>query len=206
MALLRTPELLPLLLQTLQELGWLMSAVIARERFLNDASAAFEDVSGSLADCLRHDVLSLQKFAGNSAGRSGNRSCPVCGSVRVEQREVAIQKRAAQKSDQRLTVQKCQVCKRSTKKRTKLVFEKQPEKQVCENLDTPVKLNSKTMTLSSRDSHSPSSQPAIKSSSKKRAKERRDREGLKSILDKSKSTTNGPGSFSLMDFMSGGPK
>lgn len=181
------------------------SAVNTRERFLQDAAASLPGSDASSADYLRRNALSIRALRDGTCQPAPSACCSACGSLEIESRHVELKNKQMNPSGanlatkigaeaQRLYIRKCRKCSRSTKHPVTAAGTK-PGKQIAEidangdeakTTDTPV--------LAPRP-------PSAKSSSKKRAKERKDREGLKAVMAKPKDKSSAAG-FSLMDFMS----
>lgn len=178
--------------------------VLPRERFLQRAAELISDASPNIADQYRHDASLIRGFKESVSRPVHNGSCPVCGSLRVVSRHAEVKRRwpmrnvahnVVERSSEasRLHIRKCQRCSRSVKS---------PVKVSASVASTSIPSIPATKEASTRDK--PFNEPvtaSTKPSSKKRAKERKDREGLKALLDKSKAKSSGSG-FSLMDFMS----
>ena len=181
--------------------------VSARSRYLSAAADLLQSDSITCADNYRQSAVLLQKLSGSSSIKSVSQSCPTCGSVKVEAREVVARKKVRQPSartpalaeteaEHKLLLRKCQKCLRTTKRE----FARKPM--------TPVARPTQT-TVTRVEAIAKAATPPLASakvSSKKRAKERRDREGLRAMLDKNKTTAQTQSSLGLLDFMSGVPK
>lgn len=194
----------------------IVAVIGARERFLNDASVILSGSCGALSDNLRLDAQALRGYGGSTTPRSRAQCCLACGSQNLQEREVVSSNREVSKTvslisdtkqepGQTLLILKCQICKRTTKRRVKAPSRQATTpKQRFENSESDHRIAAFTESASSA---APSlAGTGAKSSSKKRAKQRKDREGLKAMLDKNKTSTNTLSGFSLMDFMSGAPK
>lgn len=183
-------------------------AYSAREKFLSRAAGLLHESDQPLADRCRHNCLSLQTLGGTSTPKASEGSCPACGCLDIEEREVFIRqatkcppdKTAAPTTSQpkhKLVLRVCRRCSRTVKQRLAI--------NTTKRLVPGPSLS--TLPVQERQGATITSvSQAAKISSKKRAKERKEKEGLKAMLDKNRESAKAPSSFSLMDFMSGAPK
>lgn len=178
-------------------------ATAARERFLSQASVSLQDSTFSLAQQLRLSLISLQDTTGGANRAKSSECCPVCGSLNVNLQTVKVLKTkrnshsppdiATKRETSRVDIYKCQTCFRSRK-----VPAKEPK---------PVPIQRSNVTVSDtsvgeRDVSKDRDSKVQKTSSKKRAKERKEREGLQALLSKKPDNARPTNSFDLMDFMS----
>lgn len=177
-------------------------ATTAREGFLSEASVSLQDSAPSLSQQLRLASLSLQNLSGVAIRSDSERYCPTCGSLDIDSKTVEVRrtKKNTQNSSTTLrtpesssiVIYKCRVCSRSKKV------------PVQETGPTPVqklKAPNSDVQLSDQDANKERDSKVQKTSSKKRAKERKDREGLQALLSKKPDSTRPTNSFDLMDFM-----
>lgn len=179
---------------------------IIRQRFLEQASESLQERSFSSADVCRHDAILLHRQGNASKSKSVRHCCPACGSLSIEEKHVPAMRKGASKpgkpadgAEQFVLLRKCRICSRTAKilKSPSSEPKSQPPTMrlsTTEDISTAVKGDATTENAS-----------GARTSSKKRAKERRNREGLRAMLDKNQNAAKSPG-FSLMDFMSGTPK
>jgi len=182
------------------------SAINVRECFLNDVASLLSVPSPSSADHLRQDATVIRALRDDSSQPSHSDSCPVCGSsdIELQHREVGSQPRGSSAGDpitemtvrtQILHIRKCRQCSRSVKRIV--------TKVIADIKQTDEASTERGISWTTSEPSSASQLPSAKSSSKKRAKERKDREGLKAMMSKSKDNSKSSASgFSLMDFMS----
>jgi len=182
------------------------NAVNVRERFLQDAAASLSGPGSTSAEHLRRNALLIQALKDGASQPTSSDICPACGSMDIESREVKIKSKRKPSSRggpattteaavQKLHVRKCRKCSRSVKRAVETAVPS-PRKRTAEvqaEEEQP-----RTIDISSVHPQLPST----KASSKRRAKERKDREGLKAMMAKSKDKSDHASGFSLMDFMS----
>lgn len=175
----------------------------SRERFLAQATVSLRDSSPSSARQLMISLTHLQYLNGNVNQSNTSRSCPACGSVNIETRTVEVARKskdgpqklstsATGSQASELIISKCQTCSRARKVPLTTKKMKPLQEQGTESSDVSAN--------ESRSVREPDSK-VQKTSSKKRAKERKDRQGLQSLLGKRKDDTNSSNTFDLMDFM-----
>lgn len=175
-----------------------------RERFLSEASATLQDSAPSSARQLRINLKGTQELTGRDKPTVQAESCPACGDTRLESRTVKtienikqniqrLSRTTGSSQSSELVISKCQTCLRSTKTLQ----------------DAPLKTPSQEQGIrSSKTSVNRSNNPQAdgakvqKTSSKKRAKERKSRQGLQTLLGKGNDKTESSHTFNLLDFMS----
>lgn len=182
------------------------SVINTRERFLQDAAASLSGPSPASAEHLRRNALSIRTLKDGAPQLDLRDVCPACGSLDIELREVEVRSKrkdsscggsatAPEAEVQKLQVRKCRKCSRSVKRAMKAAVAN-PRKENAE-------VQAEREQPPTADVSSPHPQlPNAKASSKKRVKERKDREGLRAMMSKSKDKSNNASGFSLMDFMS----
>lgn len=176
--------------------------ILARERFLSQTSVSLQDSIPSLAQQLRLSLQSLQNINGSSNRTNPGECCPVCGSRNVELKTVEVRRTnnnaqnsssvAAEEHGPCLDIYRCQTCSRSVKMP---VQESKPDPAQKSMVPTGNASVDKPNAIKDRDSK------VQKTSSKKRAKDRKDRQGLQALLSKKPDSPRPVGSFDLMDFM-----
>lgn len=171
--------------------------VAARERYLAEASGFLTTKCQLAANECRYEGASLRRRAGRDAPEQSELQCLACGSVEVHERMVSTTIKSRGKGDKHseseLRLLKCQTCSRTTKKRIQARPSKALKTDTLERVD-----NLPTSAMKTADSHITSG----KTSSKKRAKDRKNREGLQAMLEKNKEPAHKPTTFGLLDFMS----
>jgi len=181
------------------------SAVNIRERFLQEAAASLSAPVPNSAEHLRRNALLVRALRDGVSQTSVSDCCPACGSLNIESRYVEVKRKRRkpagvcptsekQVKTPRIHIRKCRRCSRSIRRIVRAAISN-PGLQITES-------PAERKEASTVDVPFPTPQlQSTKSSSKKRAKERKDREGLSATMEasKDKSSTSG---FSLMDFMS----
>lgn len=176
-----------------------------RERFLQRAAETLSSSSPTSAEQFRRDALLLRGSREDTHQLALSECCPACGSIGVESRHVDVKGKRGQPSSaasaagpgaqaRKLLTRECRRCLRSVKQygaAARATSSRQTAQIPVIEMEAPA--TDRPATASSLS--------GTKVSSKKRAKERKDREGLKATMDKSKDKSSAPG-FSLMDFMS----
>ncbi|KAJ9652830.1 hypothetical protein H2198_007960 [Neophaeococcomyces mojaviensis] len=176
----------------------------AKDRFFDQCSNLLKDSSPTVAGAVRHQQALLRRLAGHQTvkGLVDAQSCSACGSINIEAQIIPTNKRKRSTSLEggnqdlakgQVLLQKCMTCARCKK----LVLD-QPvgepslkKREVAEDTE-----------ISSKEAQSlGAANSAVKISSKKRAKARKEREGLKALLEKQQASSKRPNTFSLMDFM-----
>ena len=184
------------------------AAVIIRERYLGRAALLLQDTDEAIANECRHNAQNLQKLVKSTSSNvtDTQQCCSACGSTALEtrvalvktKRETSRRTDAVKHEDFDLRLSKCQSCFRTTKKRRRKSLSESTAVQV----DAPATSHLKTDTSPGPQSD-PSRNLSTKPSNKKRAKERKNREGLQAmLLNESKNTASKSASFDLMNFMS----
>lgn len=178
-------------------------ATAAREKFLFQASVSSQELTPSLAQQLRLSLQSLQDIAGGANRSNYGQYCPICGSLDVSSRTVEVQKKkkasqsipatAIKPKHPSLDIYKCQKCFRSRK-----VPAKGPTPESITKPNIPID----NVSVGEREVSKDRDSKVQKTSSKKRAKQRKEREGLQALLSKKSDNARPANSFDLMDFMS----
>ena len=172
--------------------------ILAKESFLLEAAAYLDTRSQSFANEYRHEAASLHKIAGKCIPDRTELECSACGSRDVGKRMISVRRklRARGEGDFELQLLKCHSCSRTTKTR---IQSARSMTQANVEVAVTVKDNPDSLTKP-QSAHS----GLAKVSSKKRAKDRKNREGLQAMLE-SKSKIGPPPkptTFGLLDFMS----
>lgn len=182
------------------------SAVNIRERFLQDAAASLSGPSPTSAEHLRRNALLIQALKDGMSQPSPSDICPACGSLDIDSREVEVESKrktslhggpatTTEAAVRKLHVRRCRKCSRSVKHAVETAVpgprKRTAEVQAEEEQPPTIDISSVHPQL-----------PGAKASSKRRAKERKDREGLKAMMSKPKDKSDHASGFSLMDFMS----
>jgi len=186
------------------------NVVNTRQRFLQNAAASLSGPSPSSAEHLRRNFLSIRALQDGAPQLDSSDFCPACGSSDIQSQEVEVKSkrkgssRGCSTTDteaevQKLQVRKCRKCSRSVKHAVKAAVAN-PRKDIAE---VP---SEREQSLTTDVSSLHPQLPHAKASSKKRAKDRKDREGLKAMMSKSKDKSQNASGFSLMDFMTSGSR
>lgn len=178
-------------------------ATLAREKFLLQASALLKDSSPTIAQQSRLDLLSLQRLAGSDSRKGPEKTCQACGSDDIESQKVKAELAKQSKSQRTLdtsssmcpqiAIHKCRKCSRTSKEKLTIIAVPSVPK-----IDNPSGELSKSGSIDGNNR----TLKVQKTSSKKRAKERKDHEGLRAILNKRVDGSQSSNTFNLMDFMS----
>jgi len=180
-------------------------SVAARDRFFDQCSQLLKSSSPTVAGAVRHEQVLLRGLARGQTAKelTKHQYCPACGGIEMEERtilvnqsnKVPLEDGNQDPVEHRLLLQKCMRCARTMK-----LF--MDERAVRPPPTNPEKAHNSYST--SADTPLPdASNSGIKVSSKKRAKARKDREGLKALLQKEQTSSKSSNMLSLMDFMAG---
>ena len=174
-----------------------MSATAAREAFLLLAAQCLGDDNSTTAAVLRSEALHLNKLTRKRSSRPSlvTDSCSICGFNTVSHR--IVDPRQGPKHDavnQKLKISKCSTCKRHSKRIMTKDSAPVPRTTTSTSSAIPTVSTEVPVKLTTKPNNN----------SKKRAKQRHDRDSLRTILSqKAESTTK---TFSLLDFMAPGSK
>lgn len=179
----------------------------ARSRFLYRSTKLLEDCGPTVAGALRIHELSFSSMSLSKRKRhsAAIQCCGICGSKEIEQRTVPVhttkilkQRHEHQHFEKnQIVLCKCKRCGRTEKFPN---IASVPDR-VKPSTEQVVKV-SETPRVDAMDSASTNTPMAIKQSSKKRAKARKDREGLQALLKRGQADSEPTNRLSLRDFMS----
>lgn len=179
-------------------------ATARRERYLSESSALLQDSKVSVAQHLRLNLTLLQNVSGNVDRSAQSKSCPACGSLEVELWTVKCAQTtndesrtsttaAADLQPSGLVIHKCQKCSRSRKV---------PLREPVPTPASETRSSASHMPKNELNNAKEVDAKVQKASSKKRAKERKSRQGLQALMGKKDDNTKSSNAFDLMDFMS----
>lgn len=172
-----------------------------RKHFLGQASVSLQDSAPSLAQQLTIDLEHIQGLSGNTRQATQPATCPACGSTRIQSRTATNTVKARDNSktssvslkSSDLVIFKCQSCLRSTKLPAQALKEELSQESVARPI---------SVSANEPGSVEGSDTKIQKTSSKKRAKERKNRAGLQSLLGRRNENPELSKKLDLMDFMS----